>query len=391
MSSMRPRALLSLLLVALVSLVVVACGSGDDNNSSSGATGAETTSTGAGDSVVADARAAVEQASAEVTEFKGPAESPPPATGKHIYIVSCGPDTEGCKRLSDGATAGAKAIGWQSTVLQTDGSVQQFNSQMRQAIQRNADAILLDAFPTAAVAEPLKTAAAKGIPVVAMVSGDEVPATGSDFKGGLYSVVDANNTTMGKLAAQWIISETDGKADVGTFTVSAFPVLEQRYAGFKDAMAACSSCKLNEPVAVELTALVKDAAPSVAQFLRGNPSVNYMFSTFDGGAVLAAQGIRTAGDKVPMVGTEGNAPNLDMIRKGGPEVAAVATPLEWVGWAAIDQTNRAFNHEPPAEEWTPNGDGIPLKIVTKDNVPPEGQSYTGDIDFSAKFQESWGK
>ncbi len=380
------RGLFLAFMVTVLALGLAACGS----SSSDSTTGSSSGDSGSSD-IVAQSKAAVTQATAAVTEFNGPSSSPPPAKGKKIYIINCSPDTEGCKRLSDSNLAAAKAIGWSgSKVLATDGSPQQFNSAMRQAIQEGADGIVIDAFPTAVVTAPLAEAASKGIPVVAEVSGDTPPKITADFKGGLFAVVDANNNTMGQLAADWTISETDGKANVGTFTVSAFPVLEQRYAGFEPRIKQCSTCTLSEPIAVQLTSLVTDAAPSTAQFLRANPDVNYMFATFDGGAVLASEGIRTAGSDVPLVGTEGNAPNLDMIRSGGPEVASVATPLEWIGWAAVDQMNRAFNGTTPAPQWGPDGDGIPIKIITKDNVPPEGESYTGDIDFEKKFEALWG-
>jgi ribose transport system substrate-binding protein len=325
-----------------------------------------------------------------VTAFNGPTSSPPAAKGKNVYIINCSPDTEGCRRLSDANLAAAKAIGWTgSKVLATDGSVTQFNSAMRQAIQAGASGIIIDAFPSAAVSGPLATAASKGIPVIAEVSGDTTPNTGANFKGGLYTVVDGNNSHLGALAADWAIAQTKGKANVGSFEVASFPVLQQRYAGFQKAMSACTTCKVNSPVTVPLTSLTTQAAPAVAEFLRSHADVNYFFSTFDGGAILAAQGIRSAGSKVPMVSLEGNAPNLEMIRSGGPEVAVVALPLEWIGWAAIDEMNRAFNKQAPAPQWTPNGSGIPLKVVTKSNAPAKGQSYQGDIDFESAFKKLW--
>lgn len=370
-----------LVAVVMASLAFTACGSDDD----------ETTTGGQADSsaVVEEAKASVEQATAPITEFNGPADSPPPAKDKHVFIVSCGPDTEACPRIADAAMEAIRTIGWRGTVLETDGSVQQFNTATRQAIQRNADGIILDAFPASTISQPLAEAKKQGIPVVGVVSGDDTPDTSGDFEGGLFTVADADPVQVGEYAADWILAETNGEAKVGTFTVSAFPVLEKRYSGFEAGMEDCSSCELVDTVSVELTALVKDGAPQTAQFLRANPDVNYMFSTFDGGAILAAQGIRTANSDVPMVSVDGNAPNLEMIREGGPQVAVVVAPLEWVAWAGIDQLNRAFNDEPPAPEWTPEGGGIPVKILTEENVPPSGEPFTGDLDFPAEFRELW--
>ncbi len=375
--------LLAVGLVLVAALVLSACGSSSDNTSSSSSEGS-----GEASSAVSQAKAAVEAAEAPVTKWTGPTSSPTPAKGKSIYVINCGPP-EGCQRLDTAAMEAIKAIGWQGTLLKTEGEVSEYSAAVRQAVDRHADGIVLDAVPPTVIAQAVNAAKEAGIPVVSNVSGATPPSSAANFKGGFFTEVDADNETAGKLAADWIISDTEGDADVGSFFTPDFPVLEKRMNAFKAEMAKCEGCKVYPPVTVPVTEWESEGPAAVAQFLRANPSVNYFFSTADAPVTYEAQGIATAGKtgQVPIVSTEGNAPNLEMIREGGPEVATAASPLEWDAWASIDQLNRAFAGEEPAKQWEPGGGGIPIKLISKNNLPEK--TWSGDLDYKAEFEKLW--
>jgi ribose transport system substrate-binding protein len=406
------RAVVLFALIVSCPVVFAACGGGGSSSSSSssepaeesggsaaeesgGSGEAETTADesggGSSDPVVAEAEEAVKVAEAPISEFKGPKSTPPIEPGKKVYVIDCSPETEGCQRLDESSMEGIKAIGWDGTLIHSDGSVPSFNSGIRQAINAGAEGIILSAIPTSVVAAPVKAAEEAGIPVVTTVAGEPEPKIGPEFKGGYYTNVDANNEELGKIAADWVIDQTQGEAEVGAFISPEFPVLVTRLESFEKELEKCSSCSMNgsSPVKVTGNTLIKDGPSNVTEFLRANPDVNYFFSAWDGGAAVAAQGIKASGTEVPMVSQEGNAPNLEMIREGGPEVAAVGTPLEWDGWAAVDQMNRAFNHEQPAPEWMPTGHGIPFQLLNEGNVPST-KTFTGELEYQKEFEKLWG-
>jgi ribose transport system substrate-binding protein len=377
--------LIAALLIATVALS--ACGSDDEADSGESATKSN------GNSIVAEAKQSVEAAKEPLTEWTGPEASPAPQDGKVIHVISCSPDTEGCQRDVDGAVEAAEAIGWEVKKVQTDGTPQEFVNTMNEAMDSGVDGIIAASFPVAAISTALERAEKEGVPVVTMISGNESPAVGADFKGGLFAEVNAAGERQGELVADWIISATNGEAKVGVLHEKDFPIIVQRVDGFTQRFADCDGCEIKDVLNVPVSVLAKDATPTVLQFIRANPDVNYFYSSYDGGAIFAIQGIKQAGaaDKVPAIGVEGNSPNLDLIRKDDVQRATVAVPSEWIGWAAVDQLNRAFNGEPPAEQWTPEGGGIPSKIIDKTNLPPEGEVFTGDsVDFRTKFEELWG-
>ena len=80
---------------------------------------------------------------------------------------------------------------------------------------------------------------------------------------------------------------------------------------------------------------------------------------------------------------DGNKENIAFIRDGNIQVAAIGYPLDWAGWAAIDQINRELQDKPLAK------DDIRFKLITKDNLP-KGDTYIGDYDFETKYRELWG-
>ena len=368
--------------------VLAGCGSSSPSSSTTATSGAATAA--GGSTLVQDANAAVAKASATVSAFNGPKTSPPPAKNKTIYAIACSPDTEGCQRQPNAAIQAAKAMGWNAVKLDTDGSVQQFVSSMNQAIDAGANGIIATSFPEGVIRQPLARAAAKGIPVITITGGNTTPKIGPNFKGGLYADVDVNTRIQGQLAAQWVIKQTNGNAVLGVFTVPGFPEVQYRLDGFKSVFDKCKTCKMIAPVSVPVPSLAKDAAPAVAQLLQANPSISYFFSTFDGGAIFAAQGMRSAGKIVPMVAIDGNPPNIEMVRSGNIQAADLASPLEWLGWAAVDEMNRAFAGQQPAPEWLNTGSGLPAKLISKANAPPKGQPYTGDFDYQTAFKKLWG-
>lgn len=338
---------------------------------------------------VAAAKAAVAKAEAPVRKWTGPTTGPRVAKHKHIYVINCSTQAEGCLRLDAAAMQAIKTIGWTGTLIKTDGSVSQYSAAVQLAISRKADGIVLDSVPPSVVPQALAAAKSAHIPVVSNLTGDRPPKLNfRHFSGGWFTEVDTDNTRMGELAAYWAVVATNGKAQVGTFFTPDYPLLVTRLNGFRSVIARCPSCKLYPPVNVPVTNWGTDAPNAVASFLRANPSINYWFSTADAPVQLEAQGIRIAGVNVPIVSTEGNAPNVAMIRAGGPEVAVAASPLEWSAWASIDQLNRVFNHTAPNRRWIPGGGGVPLKLIVKKNAPSAG-TWSGDLNYRLKFKKLW--
>jgi ribose transport system substrate-binding protein len=370
-----------------------ACGSDDESSTGAGTTTPDAVSTDSGSDVVAEAKQAIAESQGPISEWTGPTESPPVAEGKTIYNISCSPDTEGCQRPYKAAAEAAETLGWKVVNVQTNGTPDEFVKAMNQALDGGADGILAIAFPIPIVQTALQRAAKEGVWFVDMLNSKtaDIPSGVTSEKGGLFAEVDTDNAKEGALAAQWIIAETDGKAGVGIVTEQDFPVVTARVDGFNEALAACEGCEVAETLNVPVSKIATDLPSTVSQFLSSNPDVDYLFPAYGGAATLSVQGVKDAGSSVPIVTTDANAPNLDLIKQGQVIEADAGAPLEWVGWAAIDNLNRAFNGEPAAPEWEEGGGGIPVRLISASNVPESDEDLTGgSIDYRSEFKKIWG-
>jgi ribose transport system substrate-binding protein len=378
-----------------VAVLVSACGSSSSSGSAS--TSAETSpsseagETGGGTDLAAFEKIVTEAQSPKET-WEGPTTSPPVAKDKTIAAITCSPDSEGCQRDVNGAVEAAEAIGWKAQKIETSGTPQEFNTAIEHAINSGADGIVAASFSEEVIDQALEAAKAKDIPVVDMVAGNEQPKITSDFAGGLYAEVDMDPVEQGEIAAAWMIDQTKGKAIAGTLVAPEFPSQVQRQEGFKKIFGECEECELKQEIKQPVAELAKEGSSVYTSFLQANPEANFFFPNYDGAAVFAVQGVHEAGKdgSVSIVSTDGNKPNMQFISEGNVQTGSVAEPMEWIGWASVDQLNRAFNDEEPAPEWAPGGGGIPSKLITKSNVPPEGKSWDGDFDYKPEFEKLWG-
>ena len=115
--------------------------------------------------------------------------------------------------------------------------------------------------------------------------------------------------------------------------------------------------------------------------------MNAMWMSYDSAQSFLAQGLRQAGvtsDKVGLYGFDGNQANIKAIRESDFQVASMAGPFEWIGWAQVDALNRYFNGQEPV------AGVIKTKMMTKENVPAT-DIWEGDLPYRDAYKKVWGK
>ena len=129
------------------------------------------------------------------------------------------------------------------------------------------------------------------------------------------------------------------------------------------------------------TALLKD------------PSINYVVPVFDGMTPSLVTGITQAGKTgdVNIVAYNGTASVLQMIQDENLVVGEIGEPLEWLGWANMDQVLRVLAGEAPlASEKTP------LRLFDASNVDEAGtpanqkDGYGDPNEFKDGYLSLWG-
>lgn len=309
------------------------------------------------------------------------ASGPKPATAKTVYIISSDQALEGNIRVVDGLQQAISMLGWKSIVLDGKGTTDAQNAAFQQAVNEHAYAIFDVFIDTNSVGAGMAAIKSAGIPVVSITSGS--PTSGPNAVVAEVGSVPFNYQ-MGELEAYYAITASKGKVNAIIMEDNSFTTAPPIAQGADAVLKQCSTCKVDTVVTFAAADLVAGMAGLVQTNLQRYPDANYVFLPYDAAASFAATGIRQAGSDAKIVSTGGNLPNLAMIRQGQTEVATVAEPLEYFSFLAV---NDLIRYEGGAK---PLPFSAPLKILVAANLPPAGQAWNGDSDFTGSFRTLWG-
>jgi ribose transport system substrate-binding protein len=306
----RVRGLAAILGMLVLALAFAACGS-DDSSSSS------TTSASAGG---ADASAGIAEAQKRLEPYKAaptkitldePLKSKPPS-GKTVVML--GTNDPNNQKLQKGLQELAGLAGWNySTVAYDPANPATLNSAIDTALSKNPDYVAEAGIPlTPQMIKKVQDAGAKWV----LTSVHPV-----DVKDPI--IVDANayenDELMGKVLADFFISDSKGKGNIVIEHVPAYPILEGFTDGFQaEVKELCPGCKVKIQD-ITIPDLTAGKVPSVmVSALRSNPDADYV--GFDVGpfaagidSALAAAGMS---DKVKIIGEAADEAAIAGLKSG---------------------------------------------------------------------------
>jgi ribose transport system substrate-binding protein len=356
-----------------------ACGG---SNSSSDATAGGSSTTSAPSGALAAAKANV------VAHSKAPAHIGPTQpigkaipTGKKIVYINCG--AEACVNVGKSMDEAAKVLGWTVKHINTQPTPQAIQAAFQEAVRQNPDGVAELGFDKVSFERQLAELKAKKIPVLA--------ATGTDLSGSgidLQIIPPVENSKSTRLLADKIAVDSSGTGDVGVVELTGYPVIKIYTDAFKDQLGkSCPGCS-SKSIQIQPTSIGKDAASKIANFLRANPKIGYLFLSLDdlGDGLPAA--VKNAGAKLPK--TYGHAPTAPGLAALGTGERSAATPgpTPEIAWQFMDAFARSFTGQSmkPDEGWQ----GTVLWSKENGNLPTSA-SLPVVTDYQAQFSALWGK
>jgi ribose transport system substrate-binding protein len=329
-----------------------------------------------------------------------PTTAPPHQKGVNLWIISCGQASEGCAQPSASAKEAATVLGWKATVFDGDfGIGDAYDNGIRDAIADHAQAIIVIGVNCNQAKSGFQAAKAAGIIVVGSNSYDcndpEVNDGPSLFTATVkytpqFPTAGANQYELGVAKADWIIVHTKGHALVVNTDFEGLTGGIYMNEGFDHELAKCTTCKILKtvdytPETLSNGTLKQEWASALAQYPQANAGEDLSDSDIDQAGM--AQAIQSAGrtKTFALVGTEGFAQNITLIRDQDGEAAAVPDGWNWLAWGAVDTVLRLLDHQPTVYE----GPG-PQVVDATHNLPPVGQAYTGPVDYQALYEKAWG-
>lgn len=335
--------------------------------------------------------------------YKGTLREPdgsprPAAKGKKIAILSAGQASISSSVPVAAAEAAAKAAGWQTSIYDVQLNPANAPGLVRQAIAAGVDGIVLQAVDCPGAKGPLQEAKAKGIKVVGIYSFDcDDPVFKSSdpalFSGQVNYGKDAAagigqfTEKYGADQAKAVIAATGGKAKVVFFNSPTVTVLNYTGKGFKDEIAKCKECKIVAEVEFAGSELGPNLQQKATTALLQNPDANAVKSPYTSATLLGiAPAVVQSGraSKLYVMGGEGFAPELDLLRANQGVNAVNIAPSDWTGWAAVDSMNSLFNGTPPVDS------GLGWQLVDKRNNLPKSGPFLPAVDFKAIYKKAWG-
>lgn len=313
-----------------------------------------------------------------ITRWPGPKSGPIAHAGKFLVSIPCARVAYGCARIDDGVRAASKVLGWRVLSIDPAGDPAKANAAVRQAISLHASGIVVGALDPALLKNAIAAARAAGIPVVDPVAARPVSATGINHD------IKIHGYTEGQVLGAYIAIASGGKAHVGIMDDKEFPHQALRTGGLKNSLSRCGGCSVVGESDFVVTDIGTQLGPKSQSFLQANPSIDWLDVAFDAAAssvVIADQ--QSGARKVNIVSMDANPQNVAFIQQG-KQNATVGAPLDWAGWAAVDNLNRIFNKQAPTRD-----DGIPLRLVTKDNVADFVKHGYGPVNYKAKYTQLW--
>jgi len=360
-------------LIGVMVLLGAGCGGDEDSSSDNGSDG----------SYPAEFNEMVDNAMAPVSEWPGPTSSPKLKPNQLVFSIPCSKVAEGCEFINQGVKDAAEAVGWDYKTVDPEGSPEKSNAAIRQAVQANADVIVMVAIDPKVVSDALGDAQDAGIPVV-LVAGGREGEPELLANNGVFTDVTFRSYELGELLGAFIAVNSDGEAKVAMFNTPEWPTIDQRFEGTKASLSECPGCEVVAETDFAQTEIGTTLGSKYQSVLQANPDADYAWVGLDAAAsVLVAANQQAGSDQAQITSIDGNKQNIDYVMDGS-QLVTIGSPLNWTGWAALDEANRAVNGAEPAT------DNIPYRLITKENAEQfVGTGFEGDIDYQAKYLQLW--
>jgi ribose transport system substrate-binding protein len=385
-----------LICVGLMGIAVAAAGCGSSSDDSSTNSGGSTTSassgsSGGGDSaaLVAESKKAV--AAAEVglpAKYEGPTEPVKTPKNLTLAVMPCGGAVRGCVALTEAAAALGKELGW--TIKQYDGKSDPSNQNkaMLQAAAAGADIIITGGVAADQIKSGIAAAHKKGIIVASTSQAEQPKPDGYDYD------INPAGPEMGKIAGDWMIADSNGKAVFQPWIDKEFGGAVQFLEGNIDRVKQCSTCKVLDPQQFVAASLATDFGSRTVNVVRQNKDITYMNPSYDPAAAAQAAALMTAGlkDRVKVASINGNKQNLALVQQGQVQAIDVAYDQVYVGWMAVYQALRLYNKMPlyttpgVTDEVHKYSGNVPYKLFVQSNVETPIKEYVADsLGWKAKL------
>ncbi len=321
-------------------------------------------------------------------QYKPSKSAPSFTAGKTLALINGNAASSAADLQAEGVEQAAKAVGWTTVQYNGMGTDSGKITAFENALATHPSGIVLIAIDQHIVSAPMAQARAAGIPVVSTLAGN-VQGTNA---GQVYADLSGDDVATGLAVGDWIVAnaaKTHTQANIIRFEYPINNTVIHRDQGITEALSACSSCHVVDTVQYS-SANLQGLTASVAPAVETHPNVNYIVIDVGAYATYLVAAIQALGGnfakQIKVLGFDCVPDQIAHIRSGVVEAACDGQASEYSGWAAVDELNRAFHHQPALKEI------VPSMLITKSS-PASVTNATGfdaGFNFAADWKAFWG-
>ena len=366
-------------------LALAACGS---SSSSSSSASSAASSGSSGSSSGSSGSASTSAAAAALTPYKTlptsinittPLSSSPP---KGKTIVMLGTNNPSNVIIQQGLSKLAKTAGWNYSLVTYDpANPGTFTAAETTALAKHPQYLVEAGLPlTASQLAMAKSAGAKWILDSVYPVSVTPPVIGQ---------VDsyAQDALMGKITADYFVSDSGGKGNAVIEHVPSYPILDGFTTGFaNEVKAQCPACKMSTTNITIPDLVAGKASGELVSALRSNPSANYL--VFDDGpfadgvtSALSAAGLN---GKVKVIGEAADTAGIAALKNGSEAAWTGFDP----GYQAYEDMDIAFRDAEGTTIPVSQEAVQPTQLLTKDTIGST-TNWSAPTDAQAQFLKLW--
>ncbi len=176
---------------------------------------------------------------------------------------------------------------------------------------------------------------------------------------------------QGKILGDYVIAQTNGHAHAMFVGTTTYNCNVQRLQGFKYTFSKSATCSL-KVIEFAIADLTTTLTSQITSAIEANPSVTYIAGTFDQVALDATIAVRNQGksNSIKVVGFDGNAPDLALIKSNDIQVADCVTGQLDSGWEAVDAAARVHSGIKIPDNIAPS-----IVLITHANIKAIGSQF----------------
>jgi len=322
-----------------------------------------------------------------------PLPSPGSAALPEKTVVFVGEDLRnaGILAVATGVRSAARAIGWKVHFLDLGSNENKRKAIFDEALALQPDGVILGGLDGSISSPYLSQFQKSGIPIVGWHVG---PLPGPVEETPILVNVTTDSLEVARVAAHYVIADSDGKASTIIFTDSRFAIALKKSSTMEQIIRSCKECTVLEVKDIALNKAAQEMPLIATQLLeKYGPSWSYSLGINDLYfdhiiTTLVMNGNSPDGPPFSISAGDGSPSAFLRVQNASYQRATIPEPLLFHGWQLIDELNRILSNQ------APSGYVTPAHIVSQDNIWPKTEQINlfdpknGYRDF---YLKTWGR